>query len=108
MDNVIKLLSEKYIVINNQYTSVEKDKKELDETIELLKNAFDNIDEFEEEDIIELRSMLKGEDVKKFDSIKKYFKGLKKFPNQSQVKKAKKLMASTSLQPRRYLYTTRI
>lgn len=92
MSNIKKILTEKYKLLDREYKKLEKDKQELYESLKELSDAFENLENFSDDDLNDLRAMLRDKYKVKFDEIRKYFKVLKQFPNQSQIKKAKETL----------------
>lgn len=92
MGRNISVLNEKYKVISKSIKNLDEKKQELESLVQQVCEALDDIDKFEDEDLDELREILPSVAHAKFDSIRKYFKVLNRFPNQSQILKARKVL----------------
>ena len=93
MNNLIETLKIKYNKLSSRQKEYELSVKEINENINKLLNAFDNFEMLDEEDKKDICDMLDKEHVLMFKNNEKFFKAIKKFPNQPQVIKAKEVLA---------------
>lgn len=92
MNNLIETLKNKYNKLCSRQKEYDSNVNELNSNINKLLNAFDDYELLDDEDKKGICNMLDKEHVLLFKSNEKFFKAIKKFPNQPQVKKAKEVL----------------
>ena len=92
MNELMEKLKKAYNELYEKFLLIENDKKNLDSQIDMLKNKFDNPSTLEDDDYEMIISLLDEDDIILLNKNRRFFALIDRFPNQPQVKEAKKIL----------------